>query len=126
MPEQLYTKTDEYSPDRLIAGNQIPLIAEGITLSADQGVLKRGTVIGVVTASGEGVLVDKSKTDGSEKAYAVLAETVDTTGEVKVTPGYITGLFNVNELAFADEDAIDDHKITMRERGLYVKDVISY
>ncbi|MBO8136795.1 MAG: head decoration protein [Desulfotomaculum sp.] len=46
---QLYSNLDTYTPDNLIAGNDIPLLVKAVTLEAGQGVVKRGTVLGKIT-----------------------------------------------------------------------------
>ena len=51
-------------PDNLIAGGDVPVLLKGVMI-AKGNILKRGSVLGVVTASGKAVLADKSANDGS-------------------------------------------------------------
>lgn len=55
---------------------------ETVTLAAGNGELDAGTVLGVVTASGEYAPYDDTATDGSEVASAVLWASADTTAAV--------------------------------------------
>lgn len=45
----LYSNTGTFTPDKLIAGNQVPLLNKAVILKAAQGVIKRGTVLGKIT-----------------------------------------------------------------------------
>lgn len=55
---------------------------EQVTILADE-VLKVGTVLGKITASGKYVAWNEDAADGSEDAAAVLYDAVDATGEDK-------------------------------------------
>lgn len=124
----LYEKGfDSVERDNLIAGTEIPLMVKSVKLAAGQGVLKRGTVLGIITASGQAVKVDSSKSDGSEKADCILTDTVDTTGEEPiVTTAYSSGLFNRKALIFGGSDTAEKHETRLRELGIFLKDNISY
>lgn len=50
-----------------------------VTVASGQGLLKMGTVLGVITASGKYVSSPATGADGSQTAVAVLAEDVDAT-----------------------------------------------
>ncbi|HCT9408471.1 TPA: head decoration protein, partial [Raoultella ornithinolytica] len=58
-----------FVPDQLIAGTLQLVTDTGIITG---GTYKRGTVLGVVTASGKYKLSVKTATDGSEKPAAIL------------------------------------------------------
>ena len=64
-----------YAEDKLFAGD-FPLATEAVAISAGEGALLRGTVLGVVTATGKLAVVDKNANDGSQHPYCVLAEDV--------------------------------------------------
>lgn len=123
MSEQLVTHhTVAY--DNLIAGAVMPVVTDTVVLTAGR-VYERGAVIGVVTASGKAVMVDSSKTDGSEKPYAVLAQTVDATLVDAIAPVYLTGEFNVARLTFGGTDNASKHKLAMRQIGMFLKSTLS-
>jgi len=63
---QLYSNLDTFTPDNLIAGNDVPLLVKGVVLEAGQGVLKRGTVLGKITKAIGNVSADAGNTgDGT-------------------------------------------------------------
>jgi hypothetical protein len=127
MAEQLYSTLGEYTPDNLIAGHEVPALVKGITLAKNQGVIARGTVLGIVTANGLAKPVDSAQTDGSEKPYCILTDTVNTDGEedVKAT-GYISGLFNSKALIFGGNDTVEQHEEKLRELGIFLKENVEY
>ena len=121
--ENLYKKEGEYTPDNLIAGLNVPCLITGVKLKEGQGVLKRGTVIGILK-TGEAVAVDKSKDDGSNIPYGILTDDVDTTESIGATV-YISGLFNKKALHFGGkDDKASDYENKLRELGVFLKNVI--
>ncbi|MDO6355288.1 head decoration protein [Caloramator sp. CAR-1] len=130
MAENLYSKIEEVRSDNLIADSIVPVLVKGITLEKGQGVLKRGTVLGIVTATGLAKVVDSSKTDGTENADCILADDVDT-GDGSATTdfpaqAYISGCFNRNALIFGGTDTVEKHETRLRELGIFLKDNIAY
>jgi hypothetical protein len=127
MPEQLYSQIGEFKFDNLISSHRFPILTKGVTLAKTQGVLKRGTVLGVITASGLAKAVDKSKADGSQTAAFILTDDVDTNQatDVKAT-GYISGVFNGKALFFGGTDTLADHKANLENRKFIISDTISY
>lgn len=123
MSEQLVTK-HSVSYDNLIAGAVMPIVADTVVLAAGR-VYERGAVLGVVTATGKAAMVDSSKTDGTEKPYAVLAQTIDATLADATAPVYLTGEFNAAALKFGGTDTASKHKAAMRQLSLFVKTVLS-
>lgn len=103
-----------FNHDELFAGD-FDVVTDSITVGAD---LSRGTVLGIITASGNAVAVDSAQTDGSQTPYAVLAEDV-LTGDVATV--YLTGEFNSNKLTFGGTDTVDTHKKALRELSIFVK-----
>lgn len=123
MTTNLYTKdagTLEY--DQLIYDSSIDLEVEVVTVVSGAGALKRGSVLGLITASGKANLADKAATGGTaglELAKYVLAEDVDATSGDVNTVAYSAGKFNVNSLIFKAANAIADHKDSLRAYGIY-------
>lgn len=126
--ENLYETTGTFKPDNLFAGNTIPVLARGIILAKNQGVIKRGTVVGIVTATGLAVPVDKAKTDGSQIPYGIATDTVDTgtaaTTDTKTT-AYISGLFNSKALIFGPSNTVADHRAKLRDAGIHLQENIA-
>lgn len=127
MANDLYTKgfgAVEY--DNLIAGTTHPIDVKSVVLKGGQGVLRRGTVLGIITDSGLAIPVDSTKADGSEKADCILADDVDTSAGDTVATAYISGLFNRKALIFGGSDTADKHETRLRELGIFLKDNIPY
>jgi cellulase/cellobiase CelA1 len=120
----LYEQTGSYEPDNLIIGTTINSALKGVTLASGQGVLSRGTVIGIVTASGLGKVCDKASADGSEVASFILADEVDTTDASVVAQCYQSGEFNRGALVFGGTDTPADHEDELRTVNIILKDAV--
>jgi hypothetical protein len=122
----LYTTLGTFTPDNLIAGSEIPLLTKAITLQGDQGIIKRGTVLGIITATGLAVPVNNAAVDGSQNADCILAVDVDTTGGAVVAEAYRSGHFNRKALIFGGDDTAADHETKLRELGIFLSDNVPY
>ena len=105
--------------EQLIGGADPAPLQEILTITAGQGILKRGSVLGISTADGKAKLVDSSVSDGSEVAKYILAEEVDTTTEVNA-PAFMAGIFNEEYLTFGGTDTVDKHKTALRDVGIFL------
>lgn len=114
------------TPDNLIAGTTHPIDVKGITILTGQGILVRGTVIGIITAGGKGKKVDSASVDGSQAADCILTDTIDTTAGDVVTSAFISGEFNRDALVFGGADTAANHEATLRQKGIFLKDVQAY
>lgn len=127
MPQELYTKqADSISYDNLFADMSIDVTEKSVTLKAGNGVLKRGTVLGIISASGLAVPVNSANTDGSQSADCILADDVDTTAADVVAVAYAAGSFNRKALIFGGTDTANPHETRLRELGIFLKDNIPY
>lgn len=108
--------------DGLFAGDVMPVVTDSVKLKSGASYL-RGTVLGIVTASGLAVAVDSSKSDGSQTPYAVLASDTDATAAASPAPAYMTGEFNSAKLIFGGTDTVATHKNALRSLGIYAKTV---
>lgn len=114
-------------PDNLWAGTQIqPVVADEVILKMDATLklIKRGTVLGKITATGLCVPVDKAATDGSEKVHTILAEDRDVETANAPAPGYLSGEFSETGVIFV-KDTLADHRLSARENGIFFKSVVS-
>lgn len=119
----MYETVEEFNYDELIYDTKIPITTKGITLKTGQGVLARGTVLGIVTATGQAVAVDSAAADGSEVADCILTDDIDTNvAEPVIYTGYASGRFNRQALLFGGTDTADKHEQRLRELGIYLKD----
>lgn len=105
--------------DNLFYGVNPPAEVFSVELAADQGVLKRGTLL--ATADGGMVKISAGTTG---KANAVLADDVDT-GETTTGIAYRTGHFNTNSLIVADGYEITAaDKEALRTAGILLSDAV--
>lgn len=122
----LYSTIDTMTPDSLIAGTEVPQMVKAVTLQAAQGTVKRGTVLGIITATSLAVKVNNANADGSQTANCILTKDVDTTGGNIVAEAYISGHFNRKALIFGGDDTAVDHEAKLRELGIFLSDNIAY
>lgn len=125
----LYTKqADSVTYDNLFTGglHQADLQIKSVVVKSGQGTLKRGTVVGIITATKKAVKVDSAAADGSQNADCILTDDIDTSGGDVVTTAYSAGTFNRKALIFGGTDTADQHETRLRELGIYLKDNITY
>jgi hypothetical protein len=109
--------TTPSAPDNLLAG-AFPLVTDGGVIASGEGVLTRGTVLGVITASGKYAAYDDAAVDGSEEPAAILAVDVDATSADVLASVYLTGEFRADALTGYDA-AI---KAALRALSIFVKE----
>ena len=122
----LYTEIGSTAPDNLVIGANVPILVKGLTIVTGQGVLARGSVLGVITTGGKGKLVAKASVDGSQTAKFILADDVDTTAADIVAQVYQSGSFNRKALIFAADNTAADHEDSLRRYGIFLNDSIAY
>lgn len=116
---ELRTYTDAPTfHDGLIAG-EFPRVEESVLIVAGSGEVKRGTVLGRITASGKLKPYNNTASDGSETAVGILAaDVVATTGDAGGYM-YVTGMYAEAKLIGFDEQARAD----LRPLNIYVRRV---
>lgn len=112
----------ESPSDNLFAGMTIPVEVKSVKLKKGQGILLRGTVVGIETESGLAVVVDSGATTGSQNADSILTDDVDTTLSDVVATAYSSGLFNRNAIFVGGSDTAEKHETQLRKMGIYLKD----
>ncbi|EMF8324488.1 TPA: head decoration protein [Serratia marcescens] len=115
-------KSSLFVPDQLVSG-PLQLVTDSVTIGIS-GVLKRGTVLGVVTATGAYIPSKKDATDGSEKPSAILVDNVDTTTTAQTGGVYLMGEFNQHRLIFDATWTIAELKAQLRPRAIFLRDSI--
>ncbi|MGP2871883.1 head decoration protein [Serratia ureilytica] len=115
-------KSSLFVPDQLVSG-PLQLVTDSVTIGVS-GALKRGTVLGVVTATGAYIPSKKDATDGSEKPSAILVDNVDTTTTVQTGGVYLMGEFNQNRLIFDASWTVAELKAQFRPLGIFLRDSI--
>lgn len=112
-----------YSPDQLIAGN-LKIVTDTATITG-AAALKRGAVLGKVTATGAYRLAVGTAGDGSQAPCAVLADDADATA-ADVTAGVILmAEVNANRLIIDPSLTLAAVKAAFRSLGLFVKSALS-
>lgn len=85
-----------FNPTSLIAGDS-DLLNRQVIVAASQNapgaVLPRGTVLGIVTATGKAKISIATATDGSQIPTGVLADDIDTSVVDVIAQEYETGIF---------------------------------
>lgn len=122
---ELVQNLGSFVPDNLIVDGSVPILTKAVKLGAGQGILKRGTVLGKITVSGQYKVVNSANLDGSQDADCILADDVDTTESV-VAVAYTSGHFNRKALVFGGSDTADTHEARLRELGIFLSDNVSY
>lgn len=91
--------SDAFIPDQLIAGD-LKLVTDDVQIKGNT-VLERGTVLGMITATGEWTLSVKTAADGSQVPAAILVDQCDLTTASPVRGGiYVMGEFNFNAMIY--------------------------
>lgn len=138
----MFEQTGEFRPDSLIAGNEYPVLTDGIGLKAGQGVLKRGSLImkgtdgagyiagsAVTATTGEGENAVTS--DMEMKVHGILTDDFDTGMDASAdnVPAtvYLTGQYNRAAVIVTGEDAaVETYEDDMKRVGIYLRSVQNY
>lgn len=111
-----------FVPDQLVSG-PLQLVTDSVTIGVS-GALKRGAVLGMVTATGAYIPSKKDATDGSEKPSAILVDNVDTTTTAQTGGVYLMGEFNQHRLIFDATWTIAELKAQFRPLAIFLRDSI--
>ncbi len=103
----------------MIGSIKYPLVTATIDLEGDQGMLRKGAILGKITSSGKYKLVNTSGGDGSQVANCVLAHDIDTDGLTTATC-YVSGQFNLSQIYIEDNDNILNCLDDLRIVNIYV------
>lgn len=113
-------KSSLFVPDQLVAG-PLQLVTDTVTVSG--GDYKRGTVLGMITASGKYTACLKTASDGSETPCAILVDDVHATTHGDQSGGvYLMGEFNQNRVTIDASWTIADMKVALRPLAIFLKD----
>jgi hypothetical protein len=114
------TSGESVTPDNLIAGSNMQLITRSITLLSGQNVI-RGTVLGIVTASGKYVTSASAQSNGGQTPKAIAAEDMDASAGDKTLLVYIAGEFNENEVTLGTGHTVASIREGLRDNGIFLK-----
>lgn len=111
--------TETATVDNLQAGDY-PVRSVDLALISGQN-LKRGTVLGKITASNKVTLSLAASSDGSEDVYGILAEDVDASSSDMNAIVYTTGDFNQAAMTFGSGHTADSTRDAFRVLGMHVR-----
>lgn len=120
----LYQEVGTAPADNLVNDQVVSVTEKSVKIKKSATTLKRGTVVGIITATGYAVPVDSTKTDGSQLADCILAQDVDSSAADVFAVAYAKGQFNRKALIFGGTDTAANHEATLRDLGIYLKDNI--
>lgn len=113
-----FTDEGESPVENLIAGD-FPRIVRVVTITGG-AVLKTGSVLGQITASGSYQLSKATASDGSEVPCAILADDVDASGDTSANV-YLTGEFLSSSLVLGAGHTIDSVSPPLRLRSVFLR-----
>lgn len=127
---ELFSNIGEYDYDNLVAGADMPIMEVGVTLAPGNGVLHRGTLLGIITASGLAVPCKSSASDGSQTPLYILEHDTDTgansSGNSVPAVAYQSGKFNRAAIVLQSGDSIGQFADALRMRNIIFTDTVAY
>ncbi|XHF49429.1 MAG: head decoration protein [Enterobacter roggenkampii] len=112
-------KSALFVPDQLVAGTLQLVTDTGIITG---GAFKRGTVLGLVAASGKYTQCVKTADDGSQVPVAILVDDVDASSADQNGGLYLMGEFNQHRIIFDNSWTIAELKTALRPLAIFLKD----
>lgn len=117
-----FTSQGSYVPDALIAG-EYPRATRMVTITG--GNFVRGTLMGVITASGKYTKSIAASNDGSEVPDSILDADTDASGGDKTAVVNLTGEFNEAGLVFGAGHTIASVRQGLRKIGIFLRKVVA-
>lgn len=109
--------SQSFTPVEIIASNFPQLTGPAVVVGAG---LKRGAVLGRVTATGKLVLSASGSSDGSQVPFAILADDEIAAAEQKAAV-YLAGHFEGSKLAYGTGHTADSVRDAFRAAGIFIK-----
>lgn len=108
--------------DNLIISGKFQRDAVSVTIASGEGVLSRGTVIAMSSATGKCVILGTTAgEDETLTPYGIICDEVDATSADAVTTAYRTGHFNKEALIVDDNYTMTDaDEAALRNGGIYL------
>lgn len=136
MGENMFKTTGTFVPDQLIVDNSIPITVKGIKVAKGEGVLRRGTLLGIAN-DGMYRRTDTAGSPSGEEEIAetasmvvgvdcILADDVDATLDTVVTTAYITGTFNRAAVILPEGKEVSAYETELRKLGIFLRTVQEY
>ena len=122
-PFQPGVAQDVFVPDQLIGGD-LKIVSRHRTLTGG-AIFKRGTVLGMITASGLFTIATAAANDGSQTPVEILADDVDTTGGNVDGGTYGMGDFNERAVILGAGITLAAAKAALELKNIYLKSSVS-
>ena len=123
---------DTLTYDQLHGGDNIKPISQPVTVVSGSGVLKRGSVLGMITAGRKRTGCSSAASDGSQLCESVLAEDIDATSVDVVTVSYAAGEFIEGALIWPHTGDTADTVVSsivnrdrLRDQGIFLHTNVS-
>ena len=114
--------TYSFAPDNLVAGIT-QLVSWDFTLVSGQN-LKRGALLGRITASGKLTLSTSAAGDGSQTPFAILIDDTDASGGDVNCGVYVKGEFDENKVILGTGHTAASVRDALRDAGIYLKPAV--
>jgi len=115
-----FTNVGTFTPDKLIAGNQVPLLTKSILLAKGTGILTRGSIISISGTLAKGTKVDSTTTYDSVDGILTDDVTLNADETTNATI-YISGEFDSNHMIVGSDAEVSNFTRELRTLGIYVK-----
>lgn len=122
-PFQPGVTQDAFIPDQLIGGDLKIVTHAGRTITG--GAFKRGTVLGLITASGKYTIATAAANDGSQTPVAILVDDVDASAADAIGGLYAMGEFNERAVILGAGITVAAAKTALEAQNIYLKSSIS-
>lgn len=116
---EYFKREREFIPDKLFAGTSVPALTRNAELESGQGIIERGTLIGISSDGKFYVFGSVADT----VPYGILTDTADTADGKVNAEVYISGIFNRAAVAAAEGTDISDYEYELRKLSIYLEDV---
>ncbi|MFN3675575.1 MAG: head decoration protein [Sphingomonas pseudosanguinis] len=122
-PFQPGVSQEVFVPDQLIGGD-MKLVTRHRQISGG-AIYKRGTVLGVITATGVLTIATAAANDGSQTPAEILADDVDATGGTVAGGTYVMGEFNERAVILGAGITIAAARTALELKNIYLKSSVS-
>lgn len=120
MSRSAFSQVDEFTPDKLIAGNTHPMDTKAVAIAKGSATLKRGTLI-----NKSGGICNQTGASGSEvldTPVGILCDDVTQSASATTdTLMYISGDFKASEIIVGADVEVADFELELQKLGIFLK-----
>jgi hypothetical protein len=110
---------ETFNYDNLIAGD-FPIATKSVTIASGASI-SRGSVLGIITASGKYKLSASAAGDGSQTPEAILLEDAAAASADVTAPVALTGEFNDNKVILGTGHTVASILAGLRNKSIFLK-----